>query len=256
VVDIPHQLGPYLLFDRLGQGGMGDVFLARHQAGLGVERLVAVKTIVEAGTATQRERRINYFQREARIAATLTHSNIVHVYDAGKVDSMLYLAMEYIEGKPLGKLMARGPVSFDLAVFIGCQMLAGLEYLHQKCSLTGKPLGLVHRDISPQNVLLSYDGAVKLSDMGLAKSTMIDASDSEVISGKVAYMSPEQAYGLKVDSRSDLFSAAVVFYELLVGRRLYRTERDENKLKVLSAARRAAIPDPQSQRGDPPNAAG
>jgi serine/threonine-protein kinase len=241
---LPRRLGPYVLLRHLGSGGMADVYLAKERGGLGVERLVALKTIRRSSNVQEAARLQSFFEREARVAAAQSHQNIVQVFDAGSIDGTLFLAMEFIQGRTLAQVMDRIRMDLAAITYLGGEILAGLAHLHGRRDLEGKPLGLVHRDVSPQNVLLSYAGAVKLADFGLAKATegAEQADSTEGPKGKAAYMSPEQAYGLELDARADLFSVAIVLFELCTGKRLYGGRR-KNQLQVLTVARRARIPD-------------
>jgi serine/threonine protein kinase len=182
---------------------------------------------------------------EAKLAARLDHANVAKVEDLGRHAGSLYIAMEYVEGLDLRELLrrcARGkialPVEFSLRVVI--EALRALSFAHRARDEAGRPLGLVHRDVSPSNVLLSFEGEVKLCDFGIARATpLAGALDEASIVGKAGYMSPEQARGEVVDARSDVFAAGIILWEMLAGRRLYRAGEGETLLEV---ARRAAVP--------------
>jgi serine/threonine protein kinase len=222
---LPRWFGSHLLLRYLGSGGMADVYLAREQGPMGVERLVAVKLAHRVSHPEQHDKLAQLFSREARISAQLNHPNIVHVHSVQQVGGTHCLVLEYVWGKTLKQLVSEtARLSLPMVSFLGCEMLSGLEYLHEAVDVHGRSLGLVHRDISPCNVLLSYDGVVKLSDFGVAKAThRAEETSQGAIRGKTRYMSPEQAHGLPVDGRADLFAVGAVLFELLSGRALYQS---------------------------------
>jgi serine/threonine protein kinase len=211
--------GSYRLLSRLGVGGMGEVYLAS-AAGLdGVERKVAIKVVrpmEQSGAALD-----ELFVEEAKISFLLNHPNVVSSYEIGEVDGRYFLVLEYVDGAGLSRLMGRArdqdeSIGMELSVYVGSQIARGLHYAHSLCDDKGLPLRLVHRDISPGNVLISRRGQVKVSDFGLAKSAMRSVqSELGVIKGKVAYMAPEQLRGELVDSRADIYALGVVLYEML-----------------------------------------
>jgi len=211
--NVGRQIGPYRLIERLGSGGMGEVYLARD---VRLNRSVALKILPQLLTD---EVRLTRFRKEARAASALNHPNIITIYDVGEAEDTRYIATEFIEGTTLRELLDRNDLSISKAINIAEQVCAALKAAHSE--------GIVHRDIKPENVMLRPDGLVKLLDFGIAKLT----EQSEVLSpqtytltevgfilGTVSYMSPEQARGLKVDERSDIWSLGVVLYEMLVGR--------------------------------------
>jgi eukaryotic-like serine/threonine-protein kinase len=241
------QFGNYRLIERLAHGGMAEVFLARQQGPEGFDRRVAIKRILPH-LADSRDF-LRMFLDEARLAASLSHPNVVHIYELGKVGDHYFLAMEYIDGVHAGSLIERGgreqlPVS--LVARIGADACAGLNYVHNAVDSSGRPLHLVHRDISPPNLMISYDGVVKLMDFGIAKAVgQVEQTRPGIVKGKFAYMSPEQTTGETLDGRSDVFSLSLVMWELLAGRvALPRTDPVEamtmirdGKLPPLDAAR-------------------
>jgi serine/threonine-protein kinase len=212
--------GKYQLVKRLARGGMAEVFLARQSGPEGFNRMVAVKRILPHLVDSQDF--VRMFLDEARLAAQLSHPNVVHIYDFGKVDEHYFIAMEYVDGVHAGDLIRRAEserLPDVLVARIGADACAGLHYAHELRESEGRALQVVHRDVSPPNLLASYDGAVKLVDFGIAKAvSSIDETRPGVVKGKFAYMSPEQTIGQKLDGRSDVFSLAVVLWELLVGR--------------------------------------
>ncbi len=193
---------------------------------------------------------------EAKIAVQLTHGNIAQTFDLGRVGETYYITMEYVDGADLYKILRRGSevdleMPLDVCAFVGKEIASALDHAHRKKDHTGRPLGIVHRDVSPQNVLVSFSGEVKLVDFGIAKATMkARQTVVGVIKGKYYYMSPEQAWGDKIDFRSDIFSAGIVLYEMLVGQMLYL---EEDLHKLLDMARKADIAPPSTLRkGIPP----
>lgn len=222
--EFPRRFGHYTLLAPLARGGMGEVFLAKTGGVAGLEKRCVVKTL--RPHLTDDREYVARFVDEARIVVQLGHHNICQVFDVGTVGERYYLAMEYIAGRDVKTLQGRvdgGTLDRGIAIFIMGEVLEALDYAHRHVdAATGQPLLLVHRDISPQNVMLSFEGEVKLIDFGLAASTMkLEQTQPNVVMGKLAYMAPEQVRGDKVDGRVDLFAVAVCLYELLVGERFY-----------------------------------
>jgi serine/threonine protein kinase/TolA-binding protein len=220
----PRKFGKYHLLGPLAQGGMGALYLAVG-GDRGLERLMVIKTVLPHLADAEYVAR---FRDEAKVVVKLSHGNLIPVFDAGLVGGELFLAMDFVEGRDLRAVWnrcAKKQVAFpiDVAVYIVKELCRGLAYAH------GFPdLHLVHRDISPPNVLVSYTGEVKLTDFGLASSTLkIEKTAPGIIYGKVAYMSPEQARGEKLDGRSDMYAAAIVLWELLTGRQLFPPGKDQ-----------------------------
>jgi serine/threonine-protein kinase len=215
---------------------MAELYLALLQGDFGFEKLVAVKCVLPF--FRDEPEFIAMLLDEARLAATLSHPNIVHVFDAGQVDGTYYLAMEYIEGADLRTLLRRMVAlgerrpPLEHALLVVTQVLAGLAHAHAKCDFDGTPLSIVHRDISPHNVLVTYGGDVKIVDFGIARGALQlgERTKAGVLKGKAAYMSPEQASGRPVDGRSDLFSVGVLLFELSTGCRLFRGETETETL--------------------------
>jgi serine/threonine-protein kinase len=249
---LPRRFGPYLLFDKIGEGGMARIFLARTSAGLGGDRLIVVKEILPMLAASAEMSRL--LVDEAKLCATLSHKNIVQVQDLGREVGRLYISMEYIEGLDLRELLKgcsqkKIPLPVEFSLFIVLETLRALDYAHRKRSEDGKPLGIVHRDVSPSNVLLSVEGEVKLCDFGIARVLATgEALPEEAIQGKAGYMSPEAARGDTVDVRSDVFAAGIVLWELMAGQRLYRP--GGGRPPTIEQAREANIP-PVPSRGHP-----
>ena len=237
------QFGPYELLYQLGTGGMGEVFLARQRGEHGIQRLVAIKRLLSH--LNQQKHLVRLFLDEVRLVAQLNHGNIVQVIDHGQVDGQHYMAMEYVHGENLMAVIDRLDdsgmrVPVDLALHLASSVCEGLDYAHGKESLQGKPLGIVHRDITPHNILLSFQGEVKLADFGVARAAeQTHETLGGELKGKLAYMSPEQATGKPLDHRSDLYSLGVVLYEALSGRNPLRRD---NSMATLEAVRDPGIP--------------
>ena len=222
----PRPFGSYLLLASFATGGMGEVYLAMHGGIAGAFRLCVLKKL--RPDLTRDQEYVNRFIDEARTVVQLNHANICHTFDVGQVGEEYYLAMEYVAGVSLKSLAQRAAESSrvvpePVALFIVAEVLAALDYAHRhRHPITGEPLHVVHRDVSPQNVLVNFEGEVKLIDFGLAQSALKkEQTETGTVMGKVAYMSPEQARGDDVDGRCDQFATAVLAYELLTGDRYY-----------------------------------
>src|SRR5688572_408989 len=208
-------LGRYELLRPLARGGMAEVYLARRRAA-GVEKWLVVKRIRAAFANDVRF--LDLFVREARLSMSLAHQNIVPVFDFGRIDDQVFLAMERIEGKDLGASLERAaaPLPALLAAFIASECCQALDYAHHRKSPEGTALGIVHRDVTPRNVLLSWSGEVKLTDFGIAA---LAGDATTKLLGTPAYMAPEQARGEPIDARADLYALGLVLREMLTGDR-------------------------------------
>ena len=237
------QFGKYTLIRKIGTGGMAEVYLARTSVAQGLNKTLVIKKI---HTAYARSRQfVTMFVDEAKIALGLNHPNIIQVFDFGAVGDTYFLAMEYVEGHDLLRVLqeaakARVRLPYGLSAYVVQQLAKGLDYAHRKTDEFGGPLGIVHRDISPQNVLLSWDGGVKIVDFGIARARDVN-EEQGVIKGKFAYMSPEQARGEPVDCRSDVFAAGIVLFELVCARPLFHGKGKE----ALEMVKSGAIPRPK-----------
>ncbi len=235
---VPGQtLGKYEVLQRLAAGGMAEIFLARMVGVLGFDKLVVIKRILPH--LSQRNDFIQMFLDEARIATTLNHANIVQTHEVGVHGKSYFMVMEYLAGEDVRSIVRRiGPdrrLPIEHALNIAVGVAAGLQYAHGKCDRDGQPLDIVHRDVTPQNVIVTYDGAVKLLDFGIAKAAnRINETRSGSFKGKVPYMSPEQCRGEPLDRRSDLFSLGILLHELTLGRRLFRGDTDFQILKQIA----------------------
>ncbi len=249
----PGAFGRYQLLEKIGVGGMAEVFKARMSGEQGFEKIVAIKRIVP-NMATNADF-VTMFVDEAKLAAQLNHNNITHIYDLGKVDAWHYIAMEYVEGKDLRTLLKlakeRGfPLPAELALFITSKIANALDYAHRRPAPDGSELNLVHRDVSPQNILISDEGDIKLCDFGIAKAaSKVSTTMSGALKGKLQYMSPEQAWGKRLDRRSDIFSLGSVLYEMLTGSPLFQGETD---MSVLESVREGDVATPSSRGAEVP----
>lgn len=222
----PMRFGSYLLLDRINVGGMAEVFRAKSYGMAGVERLVAIKRILPH--LAQDPDFTNMFIDEARIAIHLRHSNIAQIYELNEIGQSLFIAMEYVQGRDLRALINRmrflsQPIPLPLVVYIISKVCEGLDYAHRKCDdLSRRELHIVHRDVSPQNVILSYEGEVKIIDFGIAKaSAKRTHTQAGILKGKFGYMAPEQVMGQDIDRRTDIFCTGILTYELLTRERLF-----------------------------------
>ncbi len=246
---LPRTFGRYVLFDFIGRGGMAEIYLAREKTEIGATRLCVVKQILPELASDPKFS--DMLVHEAKLAARLSHANVVQVLDLGREDGRLFIAMEYVEGFDLNDLFrrcsnAKIPLPFALAVHVVREALKGLDYAHRRTDDTGHPLGLVHRDVSPSNLLVSFEGEVKVCDFGIAHANDAIAGEvpqelEDVVKGKAGYMSPEHARGEPIDARADVFAAGIVLWELAAGRRLYRVADGAGSL--LEQARRAQVPE-------------
>ena len=241
--DLPRTFGSYTHFEKIGKGGMAQIYLARAETELGATRLAVVKEILPAFADDPRFAEM--LIHEAKLAARLGHRRIVQVFDLGKEKEHLYIAMEYVEGFDLNSLLRQCTehkvgLPSKHALGIVADVLEGLDYAHRRTDENDQPLGIVHRDVSPSNVLISYEGEVKLCDFGIAHANdLVKEGASEALKGKAGYMSPEHARGEPLDARADVFAAGIILWELLVGRRLYKPKSD---VALIVQAQRAEIP--------------
>ncbi|HEU5059451.1 MAG TPA: protein kinase, partial [Kofleriaceae bacterium] len=247
------QFGPYRLVQQLAVGGMAEIHLAKTHGIAGFEKYVALKMIHP--NYSQDQQFIQMLIDEAKITVQLQHVNIAQTFDLGRVGETYYITMEYVDGADLYKLLRKSAeLDREIPIAVGCyiakEVTSGLDYAHRKRDHAGRSLGIVHRDVSPQNVLISYAGEVKLVDFGIAKATSRARQTAVgVIKGKYYYMSPEQAWGESLDHRTDIFSSGILLYETLTGQMLYL---EEDLHKLLEMVRRADIPPPSTIRKDIP----
>ena len=236
--------GKYLLLERLAAGGMAEVYLAKLTAANGINKFVAIKRILPQ--YSDNVDFIDMFKEEAKIAVNLNHSNIVSIYDFGMEKQQFFLVMEFVEGQNLRQILNHmkkesKDLSLDQIVYVIKEVAAGLDHAH-RCldGATGRPLNITHRDMSPQNVMISFEGEVKIVDFGIAKAeTQMEHTRAGTIKGKFGYMSPEQADGMTVDPRTDIFSIGIVLWELLAKDRLFT---GQNEAATLKKVRECPVP--------------
>ncbi len=230
-------LGRYQLLSRLAIGGMAEVYLARQGELSGFKTLVVVKKVLPH--LAMKPDFIAMFLDEARIASMLDHPNVVRITEVGRTETEYFLAMELVQGKPLAAILqqsekARTPLPHNLAALIVANAAAGLHHAHQLTDASGALLGLVHRDVSPQNIMVSFEGSVKVIDFGIARALgRLGDTNSGSLKGKLGYMAPEQGRGEPVDARADIFSLGVVLWECVAGRRLFLRENDLATLRAV-----------------------
>ncbi len=237
----PDRFGQYEIIEKIASGGMAELYKAKRTGVEGFQKIVAIKKILPH--IADDEEFVTMFADEAKLAAQLNHPNIIHIYDLGKIQAGGYfIAMEHVDGRDLRSIEESAhahsvqlPVS--LAVYVASKVASALDYAHRRRDAEGNELNIVHRDVSPQNILISYEGDIKLCDFGIAKAaSKASKTQSGALKGKIQYMSPEQAWGKPIDRRSDLFSLGVVLHELLTGERLFRGDTDMNVLEKVRSA--------------------
>jgi hypothetical protein len=232
--------GEYKILKKIATGGMAEVFLAKRVGMKGFEKLLAIKRILPQ--FSENEEFIAMFTDEAKIAAKLNHRNIVQIYDFGSQQGSHYIAMEYIFGKDLRSILKKSKERGDQLPLAQCAYITneaakGLEYAHTLRDHFGNPLQIIHRDISPQNILISYEGEVTLADFGIAKAVSKSTETrAGVLKGKILYMSPEQAWGKSIDRRSDLYSLGVVLYEMVTQRKIFDADSEFSMLEKVRNA--------------------
>jgi len=233
--------GKYFLLERINVGGMAEVYKAKTVGVGGVEKIVAIKRILPS--VAEDDEFIKMFVDEAKITSQLSHANLAQSFDLGKIDDTYYIAMEYVPGKDLRavfeRMKRRGErMPLPLCAYTVARLCEGLDYAHRKCDSDGREMNIVHRDVSPQNIVLGFEGEVKLIDFGIAKTAnKITRTQAGMLKGKFGYMSPEQVRGLPLDRRSDIFAAGVVLYELCTGERLFTGSSDFSVLEKVQQAR-------------------
>ncbi len=238
------RFGKYVLLEKLASGGMAEVYLAKNSGANGVSKFVAIKRILPQ--YSDNEEFIEMFKEEAKIAVNLNHSNVVHIHEFGIERNQFYLVMEYVEGRNLRQILNElkkkgNHFSVDQIVYVIKEVSAGLDHAH-RCldGTTGKPLNITHRDMSPQNVMVSFEGEIKIIDFGIAKAeTQLEATKAGTLKGKFGYMSPEQADGQNIDLRTDVFSLGIVLWELLAKDRLFS---GSSEAAILRKIRDSQIP--------------
>ena len=246
-MQLPNQYGPYLLLERISVGGMAEVFKAKEYGVEGFERTVAVKRILPH--VAEDDEFIAMFKDEAKIAVQLNHGNIAQIYNLGNEQDSFYIALEYINGRDLRAIFQKcqqqsRPMPVAQACYVIMKICEGLDYAHNKKDKYQRELNIVHRDVSPPNILTSFEGEVKLIDFGVAKAAgRASRTQAGILKGKFGYMSPEQVRGMPLDRRSDVFSVSVVLFEMLTGHRLFQAETD---FATLEKVRAVEVPRPSS----------
>jgi len=241
----------YRIIDKIDAGGMAEIYRGVAISIEGFEKQVAIKRILP--NLCQNEQFVTMFLDEARLSMQLNHANIVQIFDIGKVDDTYFVAMELVDGANLRRVMQRAlDRSLHVPVAIACYLVMGiadaLAYAHEKVDANGQPLHIVHRDVSPPNVLLSRQGEVKLTDFGMAKAASnAQISDAGVVKGKFAYLSPEVVEGKPADPRADIYSCGIILWELLCGRRLFVGKTD---LDTVEMVRKGEVQKPSGLRPD------
>ncbi|MEM1350040.1 MAG: serine/threonine-protein kinase [Myxococcota bacterium] len=231
----------YQVLERIDAGGMAEVFKANSTSMHGFQKLVAIKRVLP--TLTKNDRFVRMFLDEAKISLHLNHTNCVHIFELGIADGTYFIVMEFVEGtnlKTIIETMARRreAMPIEYVTFVAIEILKGLSHAHNKSDLQGRPLVIVHRDISPPNVLVSREGEVKITDFGLAKAAVqAELTDPGVVKGKFGYLSPEAATGRPVDQRTDIFAVGIMLWEMLANQRLFLGKNDYETLKQVQSAR-------------------
>ncbi len=247
--EVGNTANSYEILAKLATGGMAEIFLARNASSAGVERYVVLKRILRHRANDQAF--VRMFLDEARLAALLQHPNIAQVYDIGKLGDSYFFTMEYVHGETVRALLQRShalrsPIPLGSVLVTAAGSAAGLHHAHERNGYDGKPLGIVHRDVSPSNLMVSYEGGVKVVDFGVAKAAHSShETRSGTVKGKISYLSPEQCRGNPVDRRSDLFSLGIVLWEMLTSERLYKRASD---FETMHAIVSEPVPPPSTRR--------
>ncbi len=250
----PRPFGHYFILEKIAQGGMAEIFKGLTYDFTGLKKFIVIKRILPHIAVNQEF--INMLIDEAKIAVHLNHGNIAQTYDLGKVAEDYFIVMEYVEGKTLSQIFKklttlRQPIPLPIAAYLTAEVCHGLEYIHRRTDDHGHPLGIVHCDISPQNIIVSELGNLKIVDFGVAKAAFnLSERERGVLKGKFAYMSPEQAEGLQVTPASDIFSTGILLWEILTGRRLFKKKSNS---ETIEAVQTAVIYPPSAYRNDIPS---
>ncbi len=248
----PQQFGRYILTAKIAMGGMAEIFRAKSLGAEGFEKVVVIKRILPH--FCEEEGFVTMFKDEAKVASHLNHANVVQIFDFDEVEGLFYIAMEYVEGRDLKRVLDQGAklgraLSIAQAVYIMIEASKGLDYAHKRV-VDGQPLSIIHRDVSPHNVMVSFNGEVKIMDFGIAKAAARSTKTRVgTVKGKCAYMSPEQARGKNLDPRSDLFALGVCLWEMLTGKRLFVGDSD---FETLNNVLRAEVPPPSELNAEVP----
>lgn len=247
------QFGRYRLVERIATGGMGEVFLARYLTAAGIERLAVVKRILPSLSKTPKF--VTYFLNEGRVTSLLCHPNVVQTIELGRTAGQYYIAMEYIPGPTLVRILAeamrRGQdLSIRMVTHLAAQIASALEYIHNLTNIEGEPLRIVHMDLAPHNILVAPDGRLKLLDFGISRAAGLSREHARnEFRGRTAYLAPEQLDGLVLDHRVDLFALGIIMHEMLLARPLFRARVDQ---QTATRILYAPIPRPTMYRKDCP----
>jgi eukaryotic-like serine/threonine-protein kinase len=239
------KVGKYVLYELLAKGGMAEVYRGKMVGAGGFEKRVAIKRILSDFANSQEFQKM--FLAEANVMSTLEHANIVQVLDFFRERDELFLVMDFIFGRNLRQILKRAqeiktPLPIPIALYMMAKTAEALDFAHRKADAHGKSLGIIHRDVSPQNIMVSFDGDVKIVDFGIAKlANSAEKTQTGVLKGKFGYMSPEQIEGLTLDYRSDIFSLGVVLYECLAGRKLFQADTEVQIIKMIQTFRTPRI---------------
>mgnify|MGYP001348107372 CR=1 FL=1 len=231
------RFGKYNLLKRIAVGGMAEIFLARQEGLEGFEKMICIKRI--RPHLSSQPNFVNMFLNEAKLAARLNHPNIAQIYDLGRINDSYFIAMEYISGRDMSRIIPKAqahgiPFPMVYALKVAANVCDGLNYAHTKTDAYGNPLHIVHRDVTPENCLVGFNGTVKLVDFGIAKAnTQLEETQAGELKGKLSYMSPEQAMGEPLDHRSDIFSLGAILYEWITGARMFTGENEMAILKEI-----------------------
>ena len=237
------RFGKYNLLKRIAVGGMAEIFLARQEGPEGFEKMICIKRI--RPHLSSQPNFVNMFLNEAKLAARLNHPNIAQIYDLGRINDSYFIAMEYISGRDMSRIVPKAqangiPFPMVYALKVAANVCDGLNYAHTKTDAYGNPLHIVHRDVTPENCLVGFNGTVKLVDFGIAKAnTQLEETQAGELKGKLSYMSPEQAMGEPLDHRSDIFSLGAILYEWITGARMFT---GENEMAILKELGRSHLP--------------
>ena len=250
----PQSFGQYYLDEKIAQGGMAEIYKSRLKDPQGFNKTVVIKKILPHIAANPEF--IEMLVDEAKIAVLLSHGNIAQIHDLGKVGSDYFIVMEYVDGKSVSQMIRRSKtfgknIPIDIACYIAAEVANGLDYMHRKMDEGGNPLFIIHRDISPQNIIISSSRTVKIIDFGIAKAkTKISTTDSGIVKGKFAYMSPEHTEGEKLDYRTDIFSLGIILFEMTTGQRLFK---GTNNADTIRKVKRCKVPTPSAFREEIPH---
>ncbi|MGC9042775.1 MAG: protein kinase domain-containing protein [Myxococcota bacterium] len=250
----PCAFGKYILLDKIASGGMAEIFKAKTVGVSGFEKILAIKRIHPQ--FAQNQEFITMLIDEAKISVFLNHSNIVQVFDLGRIGEHYFIAMEYVNGIDLHRYLKKCKkekkyLPTDISIFIASEVAKGLDYAHRKRDPEGKPLNIIHRDVSPQNILISDIGEIKITDFGIAKANIKSKETTKgLLKGKINYMSPEQAAGMEIDSRSDIYALGIVLYEMLTNQRPFYAESDYKQIEMI---KKGVVKSPAIFREDLPD---